>query len=115
MRYCLKYGQDPQERRLIGGMRPGSPDWGADEESAYGTLASIEENGISQEIIVTEFGNYGRYYDNIYQVMTCGADLLVKPEEAVDVLRIVEAAQESQDQKLRIRLKSGIGKESLRV
>lgn len=111
----LKYGQDPQESRLIGGMRPGSPDWGADEESAYGTLASVEENGISQEIIVTEFGNYGRYYDNIYQVMTCGADLLVKPEEAVDVLRIVEAAQESQDQKQRIRLKSGIRKESSEV
>lgn len=101
----LKYGQDPQERRLIGGMRPGSPDWGADEESAYGTLASVEENGISQEIIVTEFGNYGRYYDNIYQAMTCGADLLVKPEEAIDVLRIVEAAQESQNQKQRISLK----------
>lgn len=101
----LKYGQDPQERRLIGGMRPGSPDWGADEESAYGTLASVEENGISQEIIVTEFGNYGRYYDNIYQAMTCGADLLVKPEEALDVLRIVEAAQESQNQKQRISLK----------
>lgn len=47
--------------------------------------------------------------------MTCGADLLVKPEEAVDVLRIVEAAQESQDQKQRIRLKSGIKKESLSV
>lgn len=101
----LKYGQDPQERRLIGGMRPGSSDWGADEESAYGTLASVEQNGIFQKIIVTEFGNYGRYYDNIYQAMTCGADLLVKPEEAVDVLRIVEAAQESQNQKRRISLK----------
>ena len=59
--------------------------------------------------------HYGRYYDNFYHALRSGGELLVKPEEAVDVLRIVEAAQESQDQKQRIRLKSVIRKEALKV
>ena len=100
----LKYGQDPQERRLIRGLRPGNSDWGYDEKSAYGTLASVTEDGVSQETVVTELGNYGGYYDNFYQALCCGAELLVKPEEAVDVLRILEAAQSSQDLKRRIGL-----------
>ena len=111
----VKYGQDPQERSLISGMRPGGSDWGADAENHYGILAVAAEDGISQETIVTEAGNYGRYYDNFYHALRSGRELLVKPEEAVDVLRIVEAAQESQDQKQRIRLKSGIRKESSEV
>ena len=111
----VKYGQDPQERSLISGMRPGGSDWGADEENHYGILAVAAEDGISQETIVTEAGNYGRYYDNFYHALRSGRELLVKPEEAVDVLRIVEAAQESQDQKQRIRLKSVTRKEALNV
>ncbi len=101
----LKYGQDVQEGRLLMGARPGESAWGQDEESSFGTLYTVTDSGISPEKIVTEIGNYGGYYDNIYQAMTCGAELLVKPEETVDVLRIVEAAQASQNQKRRISLK----------
>lgn len=100
----LKYGQDPQERRLAEGQRPGKPDWGVDTEEAYGTLAAVTEDGIVQEPVVTEIGNYGGYYDNIYHALRDGAELLVKPEEAVDVLRILEAAQSSQALKRRISL-----------
>lgn len=100
----LKYGQDVQEGRLLKGERPGTDVWGQDDESSFGTLYTVTDNGISQEKIVTELGNYGGYYDNIYQAMRHGAGLLVKPEEAADVLRIVEAAQESQKQKRRIGL-----------
>ena len=63
-----------------------------------------KDDGISQEMIVTEAGNYGRYYDNFYHALRSGGELLVKAEEAVDVLRIVEAAQKSQNQKKRISL-----------
>lgn len=101
----LKYGKDVQEGRLLKGERPGGALWGQDEESSFGTLYTATDSGIVPEKIVTEIGNYGGYYDNIYQVMTCGAELLVKPEETVDVLRIVEAAQDSQEQKRRISLK----------
>ena len=64
---------------------------------------------------MTEFGNYGRYYDNFYRALRSGGELLVKPEETVDVLRIVEAAQESQNQKRRISLKQAIRKESSEI
>ncbi len=102
----IKYGQDVQEGRLLKGERPVSAaSWGQDDESSFGTLYTVTDGGVSQERIATEVGNYGGYYDNIYQAMRHGAGLLVKPEEAVDVLRIVEAAQESQKQKRRISLK----------
>lgn len=100
----IKYGQDVQEHRLMEGMRPNRTDWGYDEKAAFGTLYTITDKGVVQEKITTEIGNYGKYYDNIYQTIKYGADLLVKPEEAVDVLRIVEAAQDSNNQKKRIKL-----------
>ncbi len=101
----LKYGEDVQAERLHKGERPGAGvDWGQDDEDFFGTLYTVTGSGVSAEKIETEIGNYGGYYDNIYQAMRYGAELLVKPEEAVDVLRIVEAAQESQKQKRRISL-----------
>lgn len=101
----LKYGQDVQGGLLLQGARPGEATWGQDDESSFGTLYTAADSGMIPEKIVTELGNYGGYYDNFYQAMACGAELLVKPEETVDVLRIVEAAQDSQNQKRRISLK----------
>lgn len=101
----LKYGQEGQEGRLLKGMHPGISEWGQDDEGSFGTLYTVTNEGILSKKIATEIGNYGRYYDNIYQAMTCGAELIVKPEETVQVLQIVETAQESQNQKRRISLK----------
>lgn len=41
---------------------------------------------------------------NLYHAIMHGEQLLVKPEEAADVLRIVEAAQVSSNEKRRIRM-----------
>lgn len=101
----LKYGADAQERRLTQGLRPaGNPDWGRDDPKNYGTLYTAGADGqISAETIPTEVGNYSGFYDNLYRAIRREAPLLVKPEEAVAVLRILEAAQESAQQKRRIR------------
>lgn len=101
----IKYGQDVQESRLLGGERPGMADWGQDEESSFGTVYIMAQGKVLQEKIPTEDGNYGQYYDNIYQAVMHGKELFVKPDEVVDVLRIVEAAQKSYEEKRRIRLK----------
>lgn len=102
----LKYGRDVQEEQLIQGLRPkGNPDWGQDDPHVFGTLYTVLEDGsIAVEKIPTEIGNYGRYYDNLYQAIRQGAPLLVKPEEATAVLQIVEAAQQSNNEKRRIPL-----------
>ncbi|WP_251500109.1 Gfo/Idh/MocA family oxidoreductase [Otoolea muris] len=100
----IKYGQDIQECRLLNGKRPGTADWGQDEENSFGTVYTMLQGKILQEKIPTETGNYGEYYDNIYRAIAYGEKLLVKPEESVDVLRIVEAIQKSNEEKRRINL-----------
>lgn len=100
----IKYGNDLQESRLISGMRPNKSDLGRDEEKYFGTLCRITDHGFLEEKIVTELGDYGRYYDNIYRVINNGDDLFIKPEEAVDVMRIIETAQNSSIEKRRIRV-----------
>jgi predicted dehydrogenase len=40
-------------------------------------------------------GNYNAFYDNIFDVLKNSAELAVKPEEATEVLKILEACLES--------------------
>lgn len=99
-----KYGLDVQEAALIEGKRPGTTDWGKDLEVNYGTLYYDQDGTIVEEKIPTLVGNYGKYYENIYAALMQGAELLVKPEQAVDVLRIIEAAERSHADKRRVSL-----------
>ena len=102
----LKYGLDPQEARLNQGLRPaGDAHWGEDDPESYGTLYTPGENGeLLAETIPTEIGHYGGFYDNLCRAIRKGAPLLVKPEEAEAVLRILEAAQKSSAEKRRVPL-----------
>lgn len=102
----LKYGGDTQEAALIAGKRPaGDPDWGKDVPENYGTLKIMGEQGASTvEQVETIPGNYGLFYDDLYHAITEGAELLVKPEQTVDVLRIIEAALQSGEEKRMIEL-----------
>ncbi len=102
----LKYGQDTQEAALIAGKRPaGDPDWGKDTPENYGTLKIMGEQGaFTMEQVETIPGSYGLFYDNLYHAITEGTELLVKPEQTVDVLRIIEAALQSGEEKRQIEL-----------
>lgn len=101
----LKYGRDVQEERLVRGLRPaGDPGWGQDSPEFYGKLYTAAEDGVIEETVPTETGNYGGYYDNLYQAIRKGAPPMVRPEEAAAVLRVLEAAQESSREKRRVRL-----------
>lgn len=101
----IKYGLDVQEARLERGLRPlGDPNWGQDDPETYGTLYTVTETEITGEKIPTEIGHYGAYYDYLYRSIRQGKPLLVKPEEAVSVLRILEAAQVSNREKRRVPL-----------
>lgn len=98
----LKYGMDVQENALIAGERPGKDGWGSEPQECYGTLYKYVTGEIEEVKIQTIPGNYGKYYDNIYHALTSGADLMVKPEETVTVLKIIEAAQLSNSEKRRV-------------
>jgi predicted dehydrogenase len=101
----VKYGRDAQEKLLIEGKRPGEKEWGVEPQEGWGILHTISNGIESRTKIETEIGNYGNFYDNIYHVLMGEGELLVKPEETVQVLRIIEAAIESIKEKRRIQFK----------
>ncbi len=91
----LKYGKDPQEEMLKQGGSPSIPDWGKEPEACWGIL-NTEINGMHvRGKVETVAGNYAAYYDNIYDVIRNRAELEVAPEQALNVIHLIEAAMES--------------------
>jgi len=77
------------------GSNPSMPDWGKEPESQWGIL-NTEMNGLHiRGKVETTPGNYAAYYDNIYDVIRNRAELEVTPEQALNVIRLIEAAMES--------------------
>lgn len=98
----IKCGTDVQEQALANGITPDAPGFGSDFPENLGTL-SINENGsIKESEVVTETGRYHEYYDNIFEVLDNGADLIVKPEQCAKVIRLLELATISSKQNCRI-------------
>jgi len=89
----LKYGIDPQEEALKKGELPGGPDWGMEQREEWGRLNTVigPHNGPYETLP----GNYPAYYENIYQALTGKADLEVTAAQANQVVRVIEAARES--------------------
>ena len=91
----LKYGLDPQEDALKAGAVPGSKGWGLEPESQWGMInTEVKGLHITGEI-ETEAGNYLLFYDNVYEAIREQKPLAVKPEQARDVIRVIEGAMES--------------------
>jgi len=100
-----KGGRDLQEEMLNQHRLPNEPDWGKDPESEWGTL-NTSINGLHfYGKIETIPGNLANFYKNLYQVIREGQELLVKPEEALITIRILEACLESNRQKRTIEFK----------
>jgi scyllo-inositol 2-dehydrogenase (NADP+) len=97
----LKYGIDPQEEALKNGELPGGPGWGREPEKEWGRLNTTigPYNGPYETLP----GNYGAFYDNIYQVLTVQSDPAVTAAQANLVIRVIEAAFESNRTGCRIR------------
>jgi predicted dehydrogenase len=91
----LKWGIDPQEADLKAGKYPDEPAWGVEPGKLWGKL-NTEMNGLHiTGRIETIPGNYLAYYDNIFEAIRNKAELIVKPEQSLDVIRIIEATIES--------------------
>lgn len=99
-----KWGIDPQEEALKAGAFPEGPEWGIEPESAWGIIHTEKNGEIIREKMETIPGNYGLFYDNVYRAITTGDELLVKPEESRDCLRILEACLLSNKEQRTIRL-----------
>jgi len=97
-------GVDPQEQALKEKKIPGSAGWGMHAREAWGKL-NTTINGLHVEAsIETLPGDYRIFYQNLYEVIREGKPALVKPEESRDVIKLIEAAYESNKLKKSIEL-----------
>ena len=64
-------------------------------EEKWGTLSYIDDDGndITKKV-PTEIGDYGILYDNLYDVILNGGEKIIKDEEVIEVLRIIEEGTE---------------------
>lgn len=95
----LKHRADLQETDLQKGLKPGSAEWGREPDWAQGILHKTGKKGDSRELVPTLQGNYMDYYDAIYGALTTNKPLPVTAEDGLAVMRIIEAAIESDIQK----------------
>ncbi len=90
-----KWGLDPQEDALREGQRPGSANWGIEPKERWGHLTTEVGNLHFDGPIETLPGAYEQYYALLRDALVSGGPLPVDPADAVEALRVLEAAQTS--------------------
>ncbi|EIM74857.1 oxidoreductase, NAD-binding Rossmann fold, GFO_IDH_MocA family protein [Nitritalea halalkaliphila LW7] len=88
-----KFGLDVQEKAFKAGILPEGPDWGQEDPERYGQLFTGEQ----VHAVPTVAGDYRKFYANVAAAIRGEAALEVRMEEAIAVLRLVEAARRSQE------------------
>jgi len=87
----VKYGLDPQESALIAGDITG-----ATEPAEHKARVWVQEgNDLVSHTIESVHGDWRDYYRNIAGVLLRGEELFVKPEQARDVIWVIEACLQS--------------------
>lgn len=90
-----KFGNDPQEEDLMGGAIPSIKNWGMEDEFLWG-IVHTEQDSFSYPSLN---GSYPEFFENLYHAVVDREPLIVKPEEALDVIRIIELANISFSEK----------------
>ncbi|MDN3668965.1 oxidoreductase [Echinicola jeungdonensis] len=93
-----KYGLDIQEAAFKAGIQPGTHDWGREAEEDWGKIF-LENESYTYPTLP---GDYTRYYKNIAKAINGEEELKVKPEEAILSMKIIEAAQKSNQEGRRV-------------
>lgn len=90
-----KMGSDPQEEMLKHHRLPNEPNWGEDAPADWGTLNTTVHGLHFHGKIETIPGNYATFFIRLYESIREGKPLMVKAEEALNTIRILEACLES--------------------
>ena len=100
----VKYGLDAQEAMLRKGKKPGSKGFGIEPASQRGILNTESFGKKFRGRYETMTGNYMAFFDNVYAAIVNGDEQIVKPEDALMNIRIIEAARKSDKEKRIIQL-----------
>ncbi len=85
----ITYGMDPQEDMLKDGGGPASPTWGIEAEEDWGTLYNEAGEGTPTP---SQRGGYERFYEGMRDAIRDSAPVPVSPQDAMQTIRIIEAA-----------------------
>lgn len=86
----VKYGIDQHEDQLKAGMLPGMPGFGMEPTDFYGTLFTEKDDQPIQEKVESQPGNWQGLFENMADVLLRGAEPVIRMEEVVQQLRVME-------------------------
>lgn len=87
----IKQTKDRQEEHLKLFHMPDNPDFGVDLPEHYGVLTYVEDEGnYHEEKVISEVGDYSRFYHGVYESVINGKDKVVKDEETILQMEILE-------------------------
>jgi len=95
----IKQSFDPQESNLRRGYIPTDSAWGAEPEENWGLLTLSENGTLTQRRVPSVNCDYRDFYANLRDAILGKAKLAVTPEWALDVMRLLELARESSDER----------------
>jgi predicted dehydrogenase len=88
-----------QEESLQAGNIPGTVNWGIEPETERGLLHTEINGVVVKKYIVSERGNYADYYNGIFDAIRNGSPVAVPGEDGLKVIRIIETAFKSSEDK----------------
>lgn len=91
----VKYGVDKQEALLKEGAMPNQPHWGEEYEEEWGILHTEKDGMFQREKYPSLAGNYGLFYENIYQHIRHRQPLQTDARDILNVIKVIEAARKS--------------------
>ena len=91
----IKSKADVQEKDLQAGKMPGTHNWGIEPENEKGLLHTEKDGNIVKEYIPTLKGDYMAYYDGIYEAIRNNKEVPVEAKDAMQVIKVIEAALKS--------------------
>lgn len=102
----VKPGVDPQEEQLRAGVLPHEvPNWGQEDPNNYGRLSVVEDGTDKQSLITSLPGSGQDFYKNLSDTLNKTSSLFITAAQARDVIRILEAAEQSWREKRAIDMK----------
>ncbi|HUI91063.1 MAG TPA: oxidoreductase [Chitinivibrionales bacterium] len=103
----VKHGLDPQEEALRLGGTQRDPGWGSEEPARWGIIERPDGTS-GRQTVETVPGRYQAFYENVRDAIVNGAPLSVKPEQALNVIRIIELAIESSREAKTVEMRSSV-------
>lgn len=100
----IKSKADVQEKELMKGKKPSLANWGTEPKKEEGLLHTEKDREIIREKVPTLKGNYMEYYDGIYEAIRNNKSVPVSGNEGLDVIKVIEAALQSNSENKRIDL-----------